>query len=175
MAGFLLDLVETNADTIATLRNRYEEPGGAGEGKEDGSEEKTVVISKLGNCGRGGERSGGTSDFVEDVLEVRRLDERQEVVNVTHDGSVHPPQLSNMPTNDITWTEEECISERAQGTRGWGSHHTADKFHHSVGNTTKSPDGEDLQHSISPGYGWKMRVDNVRRLESSRRNEPGRS
>ena len=71
-----------------------------------------------------------------------RLDELQEMVEITYDSSVHSPQLSDISTNDITWTRE--ASETAQVTREWDLHDTADELDHTVGDTTESPDSENL-------------------------------
>ena len=49
--------------------DRNEEPDDAGDGEEYGGEEEAVIVSEPGDGGRGGESTGGTSDFIEDMLD----------------------------------------------------------------------------------------------------------
>lgn len=70
--------------------------------------------------------------------------------DITYDGSVHPPQLSDIPTDNIAWTGEG-ISETVRKTRlrGLGSHDTADQLNHTVSDATQGPDGKDLHTTFS--------------------------
>lgn len=45
------------------------EPNDSGDGEEGGTEEETVVVSKLGNGGGGSDSGSGTSNFVKNMLE----------------------------------------------------------------------------------------------------------
>ena len=130
-----------------------EEPYASGNGEEDGGEEETVVITKPGDGRRGGESTRGTSNFIEYMLAEMGW---SDVVSryghgITYDSGVHSPQLSDVPTDDITWTRE--ASATAQGTRRWDLHDTADQLDHTVSDTAESPDGENLQHPVNQGYG----------------------
>jgi len=100
--------------------DRDEEPDDAGDGEEYGGEEEAVVVAELGDGGGGGESTGGTGDFVEDMLdEVRRSDEPSKLFkgHVTYDSRVHPPELADVSTNDITWARGVSTSVRRK--RGW--------------------------------------------------------
>lgn len=68
---FLLNIFKTNAGNTC-LWDGDEEPDDAGDGEEDGGEEETVVVPELGDGGRGSKGSGGTGDFVEDMLDEGR-------------------------------------------------------------------------------------------------------
>ena len=63
----LLYIFETNAGT--GVWERDEEPYHPRNGEEYRGEEEAVVVSELGDGGRGSESSSGTRDFVEDMLD----------------------------------------------------------------------------------------------------------
>jgi hypothetical protein len=70
--------------------------------------------------------------------------------DIAYDGSVHPPQLSDIPTDNIAWTGAG-ISEAVWKIRlrGQGSHDTADQLNHTVSDATQGPDGKDLHTTFS--------------------------
>jgi len=69
---------------------------------------------------------------------------------LTYDSSVHPPQLSDVSTDDITWTGEG-YQRLLNGDEDERLHDTTDQLDHTVGNTAESPDGEDLQQYVILG------------------------
>ena len=68
-----------------------------------------------------------------------------------YDSSIHPPQLSDISTDDITRTGEEGISERLGEMRVRALHDTANELDHTVGDTAEGPDCEDLQRFVNSG------------------------
>lgn len=139
-----------------------EEPNDSGDSEEDGSEEEAVVVSELGDQGGGSDGGGGAGDLIEDVLEEGEVSRRatEYLQGSTYDSSVHPPQLRDVPADDITWSKEGDIRRHSREMK-MSLHDTPDKFDHSVGYSTESPDKEDLRYSVSVGCGRKMSCDHV--------------
>lgn len=75
----------------------------------------------------------------------------------TYDGSVHPTQLSDVSTDDITRAGDGGINERSRESR-MDLHDTSDELNHTVGDTAEGPDGENLVFFVSLGYESRCRV-----------------
>lgn len=68
-ARFLLQVFNRKAGGVGVVvGDGNEEPDDPSDDKEDGGEEEAIVISELGDEGRGSNSSAGASDLIEDVL-----------------------------------------------------------------------------------------------------------
>lgn len=105
--GFLLQIFDSKTGNVCTfLWDGNEGPDDSGDGEEGRCEEEAVVVSELGDSRGRSDGGGGTSDFIEYMLEESEMSQRavEYVQESTYDRSVHPSQLCDVPTNDVTRT-----------------------------------------------------------------------